>query len=54
LNWKFWQKKSGPKKTVLSVTHQTLTDASQFYVETDDSEKAFELMEKLRKREAES
>jgi len=53
LKLKFWRKETAPTRTVLSVTHQTLTSSQIFYVETLSPEKAIELMKELQK-EAES
>jgi len=48
MKWRFWKRQS-TDKTILQVSESTLTSGKVVYVEAQSSEKALELMEKLRK-----
>ena len=49
MKWRFWRKPEDSQKTILYVNLQNLKEAKTFSVEAQSPEKAFELMQKLRK-----
>ena len=47
---RFWKQKQPTDKTILELSVSTLTSSKIIHVETQSSEKALELMEKLREK----